>query len=180
MALLVGQQTAGTTADFVAASATSVWKFTASASGTLTRVYCRLQAQNPALSVFKLGIYADSAGSPGARLGHAAVDEGDYRFGGLIAATISPGVTIVSGTQYWLALRGVGEQVDFAGSSVASSYSENAGSVDFPDPFGGGNLGGIQIIIWGESDDAPVSNEQNVVTIKIRKRRRRMKGVYRG
>lgn len=154
MAVLLGRQSAGTTTDFNAIGHTAAWTFVASASGQLKYIYSQTKVANATLTGAELGIYADSSGLPGARLGFAAVDDLTAARGtGVFRATLATPVSIVVGTTYWLARYGATESFDFQGDTVAATYQETTGVVDFPDPFGASATNATTTIIWGE--DAP-------------------------
>lgn len=156
MAVLLGRTTAGTTADFVVNSDATAWKVTASATGTLATISAQFKVANAGLTNVQVAIYDDSAGGtrPGARLGEGSTTVGITGTGVFTATGFS--VSIVSGTVYWLALRGIGEQVDFQGST-AGTYVEDTGAGPFQAtwPSAGQNAGTIDIVIYGE--DAAVA-----------------------
>lgn len=157
MAVLLGRQSAGATGDFSAPSNTAAWNFTAVASGQLVNIFAQTKSANAASSGWRLGIYANSAGLPAARLGVASVTVGSPTGTGVFGAVISPSVTIVQGTVYWLAwyATDVDGQITFVGDS-GGSYFEVAS--DFPNPFGSAaGPSAVNAILWGESlDTAPV------------------------
>jgi hypothetical protein len=147
--VLLGRTSAGATADFTTSDTTAAWSFVAAASGNLKYIFSQTQVANTATAV-KLGIYADSAGAPGARLGFASVDDLTTANGtGVARATLSSTVAITSGTTYWLAWSSLGDTRNFQGDS-AGSYKETDTARDFPDPFGTATTSSVNAIIWGE------------------------------
>jgi len=145
--LLAGQNSAGTTTDFSTNGGTVIWPFVAVASGISALMWCQFQTANPALSDCRLGIYADSGGAPtGGPIGVATAGAG-YTGTGLFSAPVS-GVSIVSGTQYWLGYWATGEQVDIKGTSSANGREDTG--ANFLNPHS--NDGGMAVtpIIWIE------------------------------
>jgi len=155
--VLLGRTSAGTTADFDAAGFPAAWKVTAAATGTLTSIYGWTKVANAGLTSIELGIYADDAGGtrPGTRLGNATTTNVEIKDGGAFAVT-GLSVSITSGTVYWLAWRGVGEQFDWQGDA-SGAYVENAVSAALANPWpsANNNAGSVNNIIWG-TDTAPV------------------------
>jgi hypothetical protein len=156
MAVLLGRQSAGTSADFNAASNPSGWKFTASASAPLAFIFAQTKVANAGITSVELRCYDDSAGGarPGALIGSGSTSVG-VTGTGIFSASISQLPSITSGTVYWLAWRGLGEQFDFQGST-AGSYVENVNGV-WADPWQstGNNSGTIDAILWGEDAGTP-------------------------
>jgi hypothetical protein len=145
MTVLVGQQSAGTTPDFFASGNTGAFPFVASASGVSAKIFCQLGQANAALTGVKLGIYANSAGSPtGTPLASGTVSP-DPTGTGLFSA-VAVGANIVSGTTYHLAISGHGEQVDLQGTTSATGH-EGVGEMVSWAPLG--NMGCLPII-WVE------------------------------
>lgn len=152
MAVLVGNTTAGTTADFFASGNTAVWSFVAVASGRLGRITCVLKVGNPTISAASLGIYDDSAG-PVNRLGFAPVISlSDAAGAGAFSADLSSfNINIVSGTTYWLGVSETGEQVNLQGDVAGGD--ELTGGV-FPNPAGASGGMSSRPVIYGESVDS--------------------------
>lgn len=150
MAVLLGRTSAGTTADFSGSGHTAAWPFVASASGTLARIFAQTKVVNTG-SGHRLGIYSHDAGlnRPGSLLGVASVDTGTPTGTGVFSAAISPGVSIVSGTTYWLGWYQTGDPFNFQGDS-SGSYRETNAAADFPNPFGSESTSTVNAIIWGE------------------------------
>jgi len=176
MAVLLGRTTASTTADFASSDTTAAWDFTAVASGTLTVIFAQSKVANTGSS-YKLGIYADSGSAPAARLGVGTVTIGTPTGTGVFGAIISPGVAIVSGTKYWLAIRSAGDAYNFQGDSGGNYFETNPTSQDFPNPYGvtaGPSV--VNAIIWGE--DSPQSGPGRRVFPFALKRFRRPGNVF--
>lgn len=151
--VLLGQTTAGTTADFVLNGDPTGRKFTASASGTLATISCQLKVTNAGLTTAELGVYTDASTRPGTKLASATTSTGITGTGVFSVDVSASAVSISSGTVYWLAMRCVGEQVDFQGTS-ASSYLELATSIALPTTWNtsGNSAGTIGFVIWGEDN----------------------------
>lgn len=149
---LLGRRSAGATSDFSSSGRTAAWNFVANASGNLVYIYAQTKVANPSSAGWRLGIYADSAGSPGALLGVASVTIGDPTGTGVFGAQLANPIAIVSGTTYWLAWYATDASdthIDFQGDS-AGSYIESGILVDFSDPFNIGSTSAVNAIIWGE------------------------------
>lgn len=145
--VLLGRTSAGTTADFNAASHTAVWKVTAVATGTLATLFGQTKVAN-ATGTVTMGVYADNAGAVGTFLGKATATGATGT--GVFSADISASaISIVSSTAYWIGWRNSAENFDFQGDS-SGSYQENTGTADFPASFGTGGAGTVNAIIWGE------------------------------
>lgn len=150
MTVLLGRTSASTTADFVGAGHPAAWKFTASASGTLATIFAQFKVANATLTSVELGVYADSAGNPGALLATGTTTTGIT--GTAVFSVTGLSASIVASTQYWLGIRGVGEQVDFQGDSIASTYLEDNTNRALQNPWltAGNTAGNVGIVIWGE------------------------------
>lgn len=161
MAVLLGRTSAGSVADFASAGRTAAWPFVAAASGELTYIYAQTKVANTATG-HRLGIYANSGGAPGARLGVASVTIGAPNGTGVFGAQLASPVTIVSGTTYHLASYAVGDNFDYQGTTNTGAANRETGVLaDFPDPFG--SFTGpfdVEIIIWGEDAVSPLANVQ--------------------
>jgi hypothetical protein len=110
--------------------------FQAVATGTLTEFKIKLSA---GLTVnAKLAIYADSSGAPGSALWRQNTGQG------LIAdwntITVSPGVSITSGTYYWLAFifDATKNTANYSSTAGTLKYKTSAYSSGCPDPAGTG------------------------------------------
>ena len=122
MTLLIGQTSAGTTADFMAADQDG-WKFTALASGTATSITFQPKVANASETNLDLGIYTDSGGTrPGTRLDHVIIPTPTGS--GDLTGVLTGAIAIVSGTVYWLCAAheklGV-NQFNYQGDTAASS-----------------------------------------------------------
>ena len=150
MAVLLGRQSAGTTADSQLTGFTAVWRFQASASGELAVIFAQTKLANSGVTGVTLGIYSDSAGEPNTLLANHAVDSLAAAQGtGTFQATLSSTVTINSGTFYWLGWRAVGETWDWQGDS-SGAYKEAGVDWQTPWPTVGDSDGIVNAIIWGE------------------------------
>ncbi len=107
-------------------------QITAPANGDINSLSCYLHVNGGNILV---GIYADAAGSPGARLGISVSTVATAAPGFQLIPLISS-VAITSGTKYWLALVGNGTlKIGFDATPI--TYSDGPGSsFDLPDPFG--------------------------------------------
>jgi outer membrane protein assembly factor BamB len=98
--LLVGTTALGPTADQNAAGRAEAFKASATASGTVATVSVYVDAGSPATKL-TAGIYADSAGKPGALLAQGTLDAPVAARWNDVAVTAT---TLTSGTSYWLAI----------------------------------------------------------------------------
>lgn len=156
MTVLVGITSSGTTGDFATGGTTVAWDHVASATGSLVKISCQTKVANAGSATWRLGIYADSAGSPGALLGVGNVDTGTPTGTGLFSAPISPAVAITNGVTYWLAMYATDSdsQLNFQGST-SGNYYETATARNFADPYGTkAGPSTIDILIYGEDSGA--------------------------
>lgn len=152
MAILVGTLTATGSDDFFNNGDLAMEKYTAVATGTATTMSATLTANGASQTA--LGIYADSAGSPGTLLGSTSAATTTT---GTNTRTLTASVDIVSGTAYWLAVLcsgGVGPHFpDRTGGSyqyfsAAGAFNSPPGTPTSTDPSNGiaitadGTLGG--------------------------------------
>lgn len=113
--MLVGDSNIEGSSDGNPANSAQAWSFTASASGSASSISFYVDSGNAA-SALQLGLYSSSNGAPGSLLGSASVSS--PKAGAWNTATLSGGASVVSGTQYWLAV------LSTAGGSVA--FRDNA------------------------------------------------------
>lgn len=153
MAVLLGRTSAGTSASFISAGDSGGWKYTASASGQLVTLFFQSKVDNsgaPTTSV-ELGVYTDSANKPGTKLGSTVNSTSAVINATTVwSVTLSPTVTIASGTAYWLCLSAAGFGYDYQGDSgvilsvdspanpLPATWTEDA------------NVSDIAPIFWGE------------------------------
>lgn len=150
--VLLGRTTAGTSADFNGASHAAVWKFTASATGSLATIFGQTKVTNSGITSVDLAVYADDAANarPGSRLGLVTGVTSGVTGTGSFSGTLGATVSITASTIYWLGWRGIGEQWDFQGDT-SGAYLEASGTGAFPDPWpAGASAGTINAILWGE------------------------------
>ena len=158
MAVLLGRTTGTNSADWTANGNLAAHKFTATTSGTLTKLFMTPGIANAGVTSVWLAIYSDAGGADAANLlGSVQVTTG-VTGTGTISGTLSSGVPIVAGTNYWLAWEGIGEQFDF-NAQTAGAYREKTVAGPPPNPWGTAGINGtFTPLIWGESDaPAPVS-----------------------
>ena len=164
MAVLLGRTSQSSPDDDFVTGPTAV-EFTALQSGNLRVIKAQSGLTvNSDLTGMQLGIYADSAGVPGALLAAADVDDLAVAKGsGVYQATLATPVAITAGTTYHLAFNQTGGtgRFDFrAQSGVTNGYRERNVIYPLPNPFGPvAFTGTVQPVIWGESigPAAPVS-----------------------
>jgi hypothetical protein len=159
MALLIGQQSAGTSGDFFVAGDTAAWPFTAT-GGVAVRMWAQLKVANPALANVKLGIYADDgAGNPtGSPLAVTGVISPSPTGTGLFFGDLTAPFTLVNGTTYHLAVCGNGEQVDIQGTTSATGH-ESSGMMGVWTGAGGMI---VTPVIWAESASGPLTLDLQV------------------
>jgi hypothetical protein len=127
--ILAGDREGGSTTDFFASTHTAAFPFVAAASGTSTQMASRFGVENLlTLTGVKLGIYTDDAANtrPGTLIASGTVSP-DPREAGIFFASVA--ATLVSGTKYWLAVSGSGQQVDIAGLASAAFGREGVGEM---------------------------------------------------
>jgi hypothetical protein len=142
MAVLLGSLTVDGSGTFFNSGDVGGSRWQAVASGSLATISAPILASG--FTSLGFAIYADSAGSPAARLG-TTVTTSSTAAGTKALAMVAP-VAVTSGTFYWLALMPTGGSVDLTQQATGSlSYKTAAGS--FTDPWGtstdtgvGGNL----------------------------------------
>lgn len=117
--VLLGDQTLETTVDNNIPGQAQAWPFTATSSGTGTSASFYVDSSSTA-TAGQVGVYADNAGAPGAKLGSASFTPARGAWN-----TISlSGVQITSGSQYWLAELGTSGTLAFRDRS-ANACSSN-------------------------------------------------------
>ena len=102
---LLGDTAIESTSDSNESGSAQAWSFTASGSGTAGAISLFVDSGNTAAGML-LGLYSDSNGSPGTLLASGTVSS--PQSGAWNTATLSGGVSITSGTKYWLAVLGTG------------------------------------------------------------------------
>lgn len=179
MAVLVGQSSSGTNADFFGDGNTAAWKFTASATGNVAVLKFTVKVANPAFTSAKLGIYTDDAanGRPGTLLASGDADVlADARGTGTFSVTLASPQAVTNGTAYWLAIAAAGEQANFQGTTDTTG-KEQTGLM--PSPYGVplGGMGSIPAI-WGEDASAgafirPTTRNPRIGPRGLKRRQRR-------
>jgi hypothetical protein len=129
---LIGSTTTGTAND---GADYSIWsKFTATFSGTIDRIKVYSRANGN----MKVGLYADSAGTPGARLGYNDTGQA-CALNQWNTLTISA-TSIVAGTSYWLVYifdtQGTGSHTGVNSGGTRKYKAATYSSWTFPDPAG--------------------------------------------
>lgn len=107
------------------ANGTSAYKVTATATGTVSSASAYIKTIDVALPHIQMAIYADNGGVPGTRLGVSAVQIAVANSWNIFPIG---GVSVTSGTNYWLALSedGTTNFADTGGGGV-DSYDLTAG-----------------------------------------------------
>jgi hypothetical protein len=131
VATLIGTLTAPGGGDFFAGGECFASSFAAVASGDVDTM--TFAATAAAFTSFQMAIYADSAGSPGARLGITNTTSTTGAGNKVLTPTVP--IPVVSGTTYWLAILPLGGTVNFNLVS-GGSYKGHTGETAFQDPFG--------------------------------------------
>lgn len=164
--LLLGRQSAATSADFNGASHCALWKFTASASGQLATIFAQTKVANAGITSVDLAVYDDVAGTPTNRLGQSLTVTVGVTGTGVFSGALAAPVTIVSGTAYWLGWRGIGEQWDWQGDA-SGSYLEATGTAAFPATWvAGASAGTFNAIIWGEDAGGMVITKPRIIYLR--------------
>ena len=131
MATLIGTLTTAGPGDFFLAGECFGSSYVAVASGNVETLTALVSAS--AYTSLQLAIYADSSGSPGARLG--VTNTTSSTTAGNKVLTLTVPVPVVSGTTYWLAWLPLGGSV-FFDLVAGGSYKGHASETAFQDPFG--------------------------------------------
>jgi hypothetical protein len=120
--LLLGTQTIQSSADSNASGEAEGFQYTAVASGVAGTLSFYVNSGNSATTL-KLGIYSDNSGRPGNLLSSGSVSTPSS--GAWATVSLSPSVTIKSGSQYWIGFLGTGGTLaykDAASGSCSESY----------------------------------------------------------
>ena len=104
---LFGDQSLENVQDTDQAGQAEAFPFVASASGTAGSVVVYVDRSNAATS-FKVGVYANASGKPGALLGQGSKSAPTRSAWNTISLS---SVNVTSGTKYWLAVLGTGGQI---------------------------------------------------------------------
>lgn len=119
--LLLGAQTLFTGPDSDAAGDSEAFQSTASASGTLDTLAVYVDSSTTATSL-SLGLYADSAGRPGALLTGASTTTVTSSAWNVLSV---PPVAVTAGTRYWIALLSTGGTLRFRNGSGCTSVNNS-------------------------------------------------------
>jgi hypothetical protein len=126
--VLLGSQTVQGTHDGSSAPASEAFGYTAGASGTAASVSVYLDSTDGA----QVGLYADSAGKPGARLDTATIAS---NAAGWATVPLAGDASITSGTRYWIALGAkTGGTISYRDMGSGGSNLDWSGS-GFPNPY---------------------------------------------
>ena len=121
VAVLAGSSAVQVTQANVAAGTAVAFLFTAASGGPATHLNAYLDAANTATTV-SVALYADSAGSPGARLSTGIIS---IPAAGTWNTAVIPSVAVAAGTKYWIAILGPagGNAVTFRDSAAGAAGS---------------------------------------------------------
>jgi hypothetical protein len=125
-AVLVGSNSVQSGRDNDAAGMAEAFQYTALASGHVTSMSLYIDSGSRAKSV-SVGIYADSSGKPGALLTMGTIVHpvsSAWNTAGINAGV--PSTAVQSGTKYWLALLGLGGQVNFRDLASRGGPNQNS------------------------------------------------------
>jgi hypothetical protein len=151
-ALLAGDATtAYSVGDQTTAGREEAFQFTAKSSGTVEELQFRTNTvANAGITGLSLGVFADSAGKPGAVLGQANIS-GEPATSSWIKAT-GLSIPVVSGTKYWLVALPLGESSKKLHFNAAAS-SGGTGNVE-------STAGGLGVLTpesaWDTYNQGPV------------------------
>lgn len=111
-------------------------KYVAAASGTITQVFIYCRGNTGTATPLLLGMYADSAGTPGALLGLSnSLTIPNGQAAGWIECDMTAAVAIVSGTTYWVAMSDNGGSATFA-YGTSGGVGSGRGGFGLPNPYG--------------------------------------------
>jgi hypothetical protein len=146
----IGANTGATWDNTLAAAS----KFTAPANGSNGTFFVYCVSSSGSTVPVAVGVYADNAGVPGARL-TAGTETVTCPSGGSGAAWVSTSITwpsIVSGTSYWLAIQTTnGTVVNFrrdAGDSGQESYTVATWAGALPDPWSSSGIESFKLSVY--------------------------------
>jgi len=130
--VLLGDQTIAPKSDSNPAGSAEAFKTNATASGTVATLTVYVDTGSTATSLVA-GLYADAAGKPGALLGAGTLTSPAAAAWNTVALTT--GVSVTSGTAYWIALLGPSGTLRFrdhccsGGSASVASAQSNLSSL---------------------------------------------------
>jgi chitodextrinase len=129
--LLLGSQTIQNSADNNSAGSAEAFKYTATASGSAGSLKFYVNTGSAATSI-KVGIYSDNGGHPGTLLTSGSITA--PAAAAWNTATLSPNVSLVSGTNYWIGFVGTGGTLNYRdiGSGGCSESFATANITNLP------------------------------------------------
>lgn len=133
MTVLAGSIAGGGTNDFFNSGDMPVSPYTTVAAGTPTQAQINVRASSTFTSLTVV-IYADSAGSPGSKIGQfTAITDNTA---GTKIATGYTGSALSSSQSIWLGALALGGVWNDTGNSSGGGYKGRTGQASVPDPFG--------------------------------------------
>ena len=138
--MLLGDNNIEGTADGNPSNSAQAWSYTATASGTASSVSFYVDSGNGASAV-QLGLYSNANAAPGTLLGSASLSS--PKAGAWNTATLSGGVSVASGTKYWLAVLGtqggsVAFRDNYPGTGCSTVVSNRSNLTALPQTFSKG------------------------------------------
>jgi hypothetical protein len=121
-AILLGSSTLTSVADNNGAGSAEAFPVTASASGTLNSLTIYVDSGNAA-SQMVVGLYADNGGHPGALLTQGTSSTLTSSTWSSVTVTAA---NVTSGVKYWVAILGLGGQLNFRDSNQSGCNSETS------------------------------------------------------
>jgi hypothetical protein len=121
--LLLGSATVQSSADSDAAGEAEAFKFTATASGTAGTLAFYVDSGSAA-NALAVGVYSDASGQPGALLTSGSINS--PKLGAWNAVKLNSNPTLTSGSPYWIALLGIGGQLNYRDDAGGNCSQSNA------------------------------------------------------
>jgi hypothetical protein len=146
------------------AGQSEAFPFTATASGSLSSLSFYVDSSSTAKTLI-LGVYADNAGHVGALLSQGSLNASDT--GQWNAVQLGSQIQIVSGSNYWIALMGLGGTIAFRDSNSSStchSVESQTGLTVLPSSFiEGAFYNDCPLSAYGLSSPPPPPPPANIV-----------------
>lgn len=135
MAVLIGTTTMSGGGDFFGAGDIAATRAVAAATGDVDTIKVAV-ASGSNFTSMKVALYSDTPGAsppstavPNAKLGEATISSSTA---GVQSVSLSPAVSVVSGTAYWLAVLPLGGQFNFNGGTGLTGYFGKGGQSVMP------------------------------------------------
>jgi chitodextrinase len=124
--VLLGEQTIQSNTDTDPAGTAEAFRYTATASGAAASLKLYVSSGTTATSV-KVGVYSNNNGHPGTLLASGTINS--PTIGAWNTASLSPSVTLTSGTTYWIGFLGTGGQLSYKDTASGNCSESPAGNL---------------------------------------------------